>query len=341
MKHKPFMVDWAVTTKCNLQCYHCRGLPEEELPTEVAINVAKEIVTLEPNWVIIEGGEPLLRDGLWDILKNLCTNGLDVNLITNGMLLTAEIVEWLKALNIKVMISFDSPEPTLYERIRVGAKFDQVTQNIEKLINKGLLHSLNFTISKMNYKMIPDLFFFCKSTGVDMVNIIGLKPCVKYEEQLLTREEYQMAIFSTVESADKTGVTFFFDEPFFWACVESWKLQVPRPQRDSKILIPNDSRCILGEYIFIEPDGGIKPCTFAPYVVGNARTGISEVWTAMGEDEHLSKLKHPNISTGRCQGCKYLNNCGGCRVRTYTLTGDWFGSDPICPLFESSMQINS
>lgn len=57
----PYMIDWAITNRCNLNCLHCRGMAEEELKDETILRVAEEIPLLKPRWVIIEGGEPLDR----------------------------------------------------------------------------------------------------------------------------------------------------------------------------------------------------------------------------------------------------------------------------------------
>ncbi len=332
---KPYMIDWAITMNCNLNCQHCRGMTPDELSTEETLKVAQEIVELNPEWVIIEGGEPLMRDGIWEILKVL--QELDINLITNGTLINSENIKQLKDLGIKVMISFDSPYPEVYERLRAGASFNEVLRNGEKLANQGILHSINFALSKYNYKDIPKMFSLTKSIGAEMINILGLKPCEKYQEQLLSKEEYKAAIISACESS-KNGISFYFDEPFFHACLDEWNIKLPQlstgttVQKESKILTPATTSCIFGEYIFIEPNGEIKPCTFAPYVLGNAKEGVIKVWESMKKSEFLSKIKKPETRTGACKICKHLDKCRGCRSRTYALTNDWFASDPACPL---------
>jgi len=329
MSDKPYMIDWAVTMKCNLNCQHCRGMTPDELSTQEALKVAQEIVKLNPGWIIIEGGEPLLRDGIWKILKVL--QGLDVNLITNGTLINSENIERLKDLGVKVMLSLDSPYPEVYERIRTGAKFYEVLHNGEKLATQGILHSINLTLSKHTYKDLPEMFSLAHSMGAEMINILGLKPCEEYQNQLLSKEEYKTAILSACESANN-GVSFFFDEPFFYACLEEWNIDLPKPSKQSKILTSITTSCIFGEYMFMEPNGDIKPCTFAPYVVGNAKEEVAKVWDSMKNSDFLAKIKSPETRTGVCKTCKYLDKCKGCRSRTYALTHDWFASDPACPL---------
>ena len=44
-------------------------MPEEEISTERAKKLVDEIAELKPAWVIIEGGEPLLREDLFELLS--------------------------------------------------------------------------------------------------------------------------------------------------------------------------------------------------------------------------------------------------------------------------------
>ena len=71
-------------------------MPEGELSTERAKRLIAEIAELRPGWVIIEGGEPLLREDLFELLELMLRKQLAVHLITNGILLSPQIVTALK-----------------------------------------------------------------------------------------------------------------------------------------------------------------------------------------------------------------------------------------------------
>jgi MoaA/NifB/PqqE/SkfB family radical SAM enzyme len=60
----PIYVDWVITSKCNLHCRHCVGMEQGELNHDELIKIANEIIRLSPQWVILEGGEPLMRTDL-------------------------------------------------------------------------------------------------------------------------------------------------------------------------------------------------------------------------------------------------------------------------------------
>jgi len=249
------------------------------------------------------------------------------------MLLSPRIITALKQLEVKVMISIDGATAATYEAIRTGASFDRVVQAARDCAGEGLLEAINFTLLKMNYAEIPGIFELAASVGAQKVTIIGLKPCQDYPAELLTPQEYGEAIELACRAAQKTGVEFFFDEPFFWATVKERGILAQMPAVGAGILVPSTTACIFGEYLFIEPDGDVKPCSFAPMVLGNiSEKSLGEIWCEALSSPFLRQIKDPKTRTGSCQSCQYLADCKGCRSRTFVLTGDWFAADPVCPL---------
>jgi len=329
----PHFVDWAITSKCNLSCKHCRGFPEGGVSTERAKKLIAEIAELRPGWVIIEGGEPLLREDIFELLGLMQQRQLEAHLITNGMLLNPQILTTLKQLGVRVMISIDGATQATYEAIRNGANFDRVVQSAGDCAKEGLLEAINTTLLKTNYTEIPGLLELAASIGVPRVTFIGLKPCQGYLEKLLTPAEYGEAIRLACQAAQETAVEFFFDEPFFWPTVREWGLLAQMPAVNTGILVSSTSACIFGEYLFIETNGEVKPCSFAPMTIGNVNEKpLGEIWGEALSSPFLHRLKDPKTKTGYCRSCQYLEDCKGCCSRTFVLTGDWFSPDPVCPL---------
>ncbi len=329
----PRLVDWAITPRCNLSCRHCRGMAEGELSTKRARKLVAEIAELKPGWVIVEGGEPLLRKDLFELLDLMRQKRLEVHLITNGMLLSSGILTTLKQLGVRVMISIDGATPATYEAIRGGARFERVVEQARNCAGDGLLEAINFTVLKKNYTEIPGIFDLAVSIGVQEITFIGLKPCHGYYEEMLTPEEHEEAIRLACQGAQKTGIRFFFDEPFFWATVKETGLSARMPAIGTGILAPSTSACIFGEYLFIDTNGDVKPCSFAPMILNNVTNKpLGEIWHEVLSSPFFCQIKEPKSRIGYCRDCSYLEECKGCRSRTFMLTGNWFASDPCCPL---------
>ncbi|MFC2044914.1 radical SAM/SPASM domain-containing protein [Chloroflexota bacterium] len=333
MEGSPRLIDWAITTKCNLSCRHCRGMVGDELSTERARKLITEIAELKPCWVIVEGGEPLLREDLFQLLDLMRQKGLEVHLITNGMLLNPGVLAALKRLGVKVMISIDGAIPQTYEAIRSGASFETVMEKARNCAREGILEAINFTILKSNYTEIPAIFELATSIGVKSLTFIGFKPCHGYHEELLLPEEYEEAVRLTCRGSQETGCDFFFDEPFFWAIVKERGFSVKMPATGAGIVAASTTACIFGEYLFIDTNGDVKPCSYASTVVGNVNEKpLGEVWREVLDSPFFQVIREPESRTGYCRDCHYLTDCKGCRSRTFMLTEDWFASDSCCPL---------
>ena len=333
MRINPPFYRLVIARKCNLSCRHCRGMAEGELSTGRAIKLIDEMAELKPGWVIVEGGEPLLREDLFKLLGLMQQKQLEAHLITNGLLITPQILATLKQLGVKVMVSIDGATAATFEAIRGGASFEKVVQVARECAQEGLLEAINFTILKSNYTEILGIFELAASIGVGKVTFIGLKPCHGYKEELLTPEENGEAIRLACQGAQKTGLEFFFDEPFFWATVTEWGLPAQMPKVGAGILAPSTTACIFGEYLFVDTNGDVKPCSFAPMVVGNVNEkSLVEIWREVLISPFFQQVREAKSRVGYCQDCQYLAECKGCRSRTFMLTGNWLSSDPCCPL---------
>jgi len=148
----------AVTDRCNYKCVYCRtgneGAVYSELPIADYVRMVQLMVGLGVEKVRLTGGEPLLRNGLLDLIKAIrplraaynalgepVENGapIDIALTTNGHLL-ASLAKDLKAAGLdRVTVSMDAVEPLTFERItRVPRAFQRVLDGIHAAQDAGL-----------------------------------------------------------------------------------------------------------------------------------------------------------------------------------------------------------
>ena len=90
---KPLMAQFEITNGCNHRCIHCYLLPSDEdkvpvteVPDEVVLSSAKKLVESEIFVVVITGGEPLMQDGIFELIEMLTNQGHRVEIETNGSL---------------------------------------------------------------------------------------------------------------------------------------------------------------------------------------------------------------------------------------------------------------
>ena len=139
----------SVTDRCNYRCVYCRagnnGAQYAELPIADYLRMARLLVALGVEKIRLTGGEPLLRSGLLDFirelaqLKTLSGAPLDLAITTNGHLL-AEMAEPLKRAGLnRATVSMDAVDPAEFARItRVANGYDAVLAGVRAAQRAGL-----------------------------------------------------------------------------------------------------------------------------------------------------------------------------------------------------------
>ncbi len=139
----------SITDRCNYKCVYCRtgevGAQYPELAGEEFLRLIGLFVGLGITKVRLTGGEPLLRRGVVELVRELgrmrtpAGDALDLALTTNGHLLES-LAAPLKAAGLnRVTVSMDAVDATTFERItRVPGSFPMVLQGIRAARAAGL-----------------------------------------------------------------------------------------------------------------------------------------------------------------------------------------------------------
>src|SRR5277367_1066432 len=140
----------SVTDRCNYKCVYCRtgndGAQYSELPIADYLRIVRIFVDLGIEKVRLTGGEPLLRKGLPELVRELAklktaigSEPLDLALTTNGHLL-ADLAQPLKDAGLtRVTVSMDAVDPDIFARItRVPGSFHRVRAGIRAGQRAGL-----------------------------------------------------------------------------------------------------------------------------------------------------------------------------------------------------------
>jgi cyclic pyranopterin phosphate synthase len=139
----------AITDQCNYKCVYCRtgneGALYGDLPFADYLRMARVLAEMGVKKIRLTGGEPLLRRGIVDFVRDLsqlrCSDGepLDLALTTNGHLL-ADLAQPLKDAGLnRVTVSMDAVDPDRFTRItRVPRGYDHVLAGIRAAKRAGL-----------------------------------------------------------------------------------------------------------------------------------------------------------------------------------------------------------
>lgn len=137
----------SVTDRCNLRCIYCMPAEGVELSSyedilrlEEIVKIIRSAVTLGIKKIRFTGGEPLVRKGITDLIKQ--TSEMpeieDISMTTNGILLP-EMAKSLKKAGLnRVNISLDTLSPQKFAQMTRGGQFGKVWLGIEAARDAGL-----------------------------------------------------------------------------------------------------------------------------------------------------------------------------------------------------------
>ena len=151
------LVAWEVTRRCNLNCVHCRAGSERgpfpgELDTGKCLEILSQIREVGQPIIILTGGEPLLREDIFQLAEEGTRLGLRMVMATNGTLLTPACVATLKVSGIKrLSISLDGAGDRQHDEFRkVQGSFQKALEGIECLRQGGMEFQINTTVTQHN-----------------------------------------------------------------------------------------------------------------------------------------------------------------------------------------------
>ena len=166
----PMISGHKLTYNCNLKCKMCPfwKRSNENLSTQKEKEILKQIYDSGVCAVGFEGGEPLLRKDLPEILAYSRSLPLHTSLITNGTLLKSRIDEIAPYINGILFVSLDGLEKT-HDAIRgVNGCFKNAVQGINAAKRKVSV-TINTTIMAENLDDVEDTVKLAKDLGVRIV----------------------------------------------------------------------------------------------------------------------------------------------------------------------------
>jgi heme b synthase len=286
--------------------------------------------------LILSGGEPLVREDIFDLAKYATDKGLRVAMATNGTLLTPEIAGKLKDVGIqRVSISLDGASPKTHNDFRcVPDAFENSIKGIEILKDAGIGFQINPTITKSNIGEIPGIMELAKEIGAEALHIFLLVPTGRGKE--LENEEIPPVEYEKI-------LNWFYDQQkttdiqLKATCAPHYfRIMHQRAKKEGiEISVKTHGYeamtkgCLGGTgFCFVSSVGEVYPCGYLPALAGNIKEqSFKDIWDnskVFNDLRDVSKLK------GKCGICEYNTVCGGCRARAYAATGDYLEEEPYC-----------
>ena len=322
------IISWNTTNACNMYCAHCYRdagcKAEEELNTEEAKKLLREIAKAGFKIMIFSGGEPLTRPDIFELVKYAS----DLHLIpvfgTNGTLITPEVAGKLKEAGAKGMgISLDSLDKAKHDKFRnFPGGWDGAVAGMKNCREAGIPFQIHMTIMDWNQVEVEDMVDFAVELGAKAVHFFFLVPTGRaktIEEESLRAEQYESVLTRIMKKQQEVDIEL---KP---TCAPQFLRIADQLGYKSRF----HRGCLAGlSYCIISPRGKVQPCAYLNMELGDVHeTPFDEIWE---NSEVLKKLRTLDYSGG-CGTCSYKCACGGCRARAaYYHEGDYMSEEPWC-----------
>jgi radical SAM protein with 4Fe4S-binding SPASM domain len=137
------MAYYAVSDKCNLSCPFCYANPKKSRrrytgDTYLSKQIIDRLANINVGFLIMSGGEPLMREDLCELIEYAVKHGMGVGLTTNGVMIDPEKAAALKSSGVTyIHVSIESDEPQEHDSLRGHGTFRKTVEAIQHLRTAG------------------------------------------------------------------------------------------------------------------------------------------------------------------------------------------------------------
>lgn len=344
------MIAWEVTRACNLDCVHCRAAainepPPGEWTTEEAYDFIDQVASFAKPVIILTGGDPMMREDIWDIAAYGTKKGLRMVMSPNGTLITPETPAKMKESGImRVSISLDGSNPEIHDAFRrVPGAFEGAVRGISILREAGIGYQINTTVTKHNLADLDNMLELVTDLGAEAWHVFLLVPTGRakdMKDEEITPQQYEETLNWLYEVQRDAKI---YVKP---TCAPHYyRIYRQRAREDGLPVEPRTqgfeamTRGCLGgiTFMFVSHMGDAYPCGYLEAHAGNVREeGVEKVWK---ESPVFNRLRNYALLEGRCGACEYVRVCGGCRARANAIHGDYMAEEPYCVYEPKKLQI--
>lgn len=328
------VVLFEATARCDNACVYCYnawklpGVPfPRELPTEDTLDLFRRLARTRgwsrPRQVSFTGGEPLLRDDLERLVREVVRLGFPTNLITNGRRLDAGRAAALVAAGCRLFeIPLLAPDAAAHDALAgADGAFEGAVRAIGAVRRAGGRAVAAFVATRRNIGQAADVARLALALGADGLMFLRFNPGgagVSRSEDLLPDPEQIVQALRALRAQHQAGGL-------------PVSVSVPLPPC---VVAPRETEglgigfCGAGTdrtYVALAPNGDVRPCNHSPTVLGNLR------------ESSLARLLAGASYRGfcdavpdECRGCPDLRTCRcGCRAAAEACTGDVRRLEPL------------
>lgn len=341
-----FSLQWHLTVKCDQNCKHCymkdekfyKQQLENPLTYEDCIEIIDRYKEFTNHWnfgafISFTGGDPLLRDDFFDILKYCKKNKINTGILGNPFHINKKIALKLERLGVsKYQLSIDGMEKT-HDELRSKGSFKETLRAL-RILNETDIHTLvMFTLSKKNKDDLLDVIDLVVENNVDRFAFTRLIPIgagESFRKDLFSAKEFRdllLVLLEKYRQYEKNNCRTLFSRKACnpWIILErDLGLLTPTYMREEDDL--SFLRCPIGRHLTILADGTVLACRKLPIKIGKFPEESFEEVLSSKEFKYVNEQR----CSEKCRGCELEKICRGCAAMAYATTGDIRKPDLNC-----------
>ena len=297
---KPISFSFNNTERCQSRCITCNGwkTPASVQEQELTIEEWKKILFNLHNWLgnyqfIISGGEPFIREDVFEMAEYAANLGDTVNIVTNGLALPDKLEKVLNSAFTNITFSLNAIQDPEIHNISRGRK-DAFQRTIDAIQNLNYMNKykaghrwknifLSTVVMPSNLSEIKPIAEFCKIEGIGvsyqlMDNGDAFSTNVSSNSQIYGKDIKKTALDAIEEMIELKNKGYPICNSFNQ--LEAFKILIDTPEEIQNI------QCMVGENNFaIDPYGNCRIC-FCMKPIGNLKNNLpKDLWYSKEADE--------------------------------------------------------
>lgn len=333
-------MDVEITSRCNLGCRYCYFFDNpsvcyEDLPTTQWQIFFDELGRAGVMHVTLQGGEPFLREDLFELIGSIVHNRMRFSILSNGTRIDNPSSRMLAITGRcdGVQVSVDGPRSSVHDAIRGTGTFDAAVRGIRALKEHNVPVTVRVSIHPGNVAELVDTIRFLLETlnvnGVSTNAVGKLGRCRRHaEEMALGPADRHRAMEALIQMAERypnriTATAGPLAEALIWNRMVAAHERGDPPFSEGGRL--TGCRCAY-QSLAVRSDGTYVPCAMLPHLA-LGRIGqdpLVSVWRNASMLNALrSRLSIPLSRFAECRDCSYQPYCtGNCPALAENLSGE-------------------
>lgn len=347
-------IQWAVTGRCNLRCRHCYMDAPAGQHGELSFSDMKRLISQfeEANIsaVSLTGGEPFLREDLFDLIRLLAEKRIHLaDIYSNGTLISDAWLKDLKDLGVRPVfrISFDGCGA--HDRMRGMPGVEPlVLSAIHRIRAAGFDVAVTTSVDKTNVESLAATYERMKEFDLYAWGVARPQPvgCGRGLATGLSLEEMAGVCERLLRRWIEDGRPFMIGLEAFYSGAKGGAVNraVPAPGNPT----PDSYACpSCRQWPYLAPDGKILPCIgytdtdWVDRLPNLLEIGLSGAWNDPALRSLLDIKKGDVLARNvECAGCEMFSQCGtGCRASALAGGGALLSKDPMaCELWKGGFK---